>query len=344
MNFYYYICYFVIYAFLGWCTEVAYQAVHRGKFINRGFLNGPVCPVYGFGMVTVIYCLSRIQDNALLLFLGAVLLTSAIEWLTGFVLEKVFHAKWWDYSDRPLNINGYICLEFSIIWGLACLIVMDAIQPCINALIGITPLLLGKILLAVFYGAMLADAIVTVNTLTKLNKQLAHLQEISASMRKLSDSLGENIYEGVTSIEERKKLAKSLLEEKKADFRENIEDFKENMDDLKEDMESRSEVFANELRKNLDELTERYEQRKNEADLEAEKLRAEFERKRRELEEKREEWSRLREEYRKSELERHFGYGRILKAFPDMKHKRNAESLEALRRDIREEILARKVK
>ncbi len=303
MNFYYYICYFVIYAFLGWCTEVAYQAVHRGKFVNRGFLNGPVCPVYGFGMVAVIFCLSRIQDNALELFIGAVLLTSAIEWSTGFILEKVFHAKWWDYSDRPLNLNGYICLEFSIIWGLACLIVMDAIQPLINTLIGITPLLLGEILLAIFYGTMLADAIVTVNTLTKLNKQLAHLQEISASMRRISDSLGENIYEGVTNIEERKKLAKSLLEEKKADLRENIEDFKENMDDLKEDMESRSEAFANELRKNLDEL---------------------------------------REEYRKSELERHFGYGRILKAFPDMKHKRNAESLETLRRDIRAEILARR--
>lgn len=305
---YYYLCYFIIYAFLGWCTEVAFQAVHLGKFVNRGFLNGPVCPVYGFGMVTVIYCLSRIQDNALVLFLGAVVLTSAIEWLTGFVLEKFFHAKWWDYSDRPFNLNGYICLEFSIIWGLACLIIMDAIQPCINELIAITPLLFGEILLAVFYGSMLADAIVTVNTLTKLNKQLTHLEEISKSMRRISDGIGENIFEGVSDIQERSELAKDKIEEKKAD-----------------------------IRKSIDDMAEKYELKAEEAAEGADKLR-------REMEKKRAEWARLRREYSQAIHERHFGYGRLLKAFPNMKHQRSSEALENLKNDLKKELSAKKEK
>lgn len=113
---------FFLYAFLGWCTEVSYAALVTGTFVNRGFLNGPVCPVYGFGAVIVLNCLTPLADNLLLLFLGSVALTSALEWFTGFVLEKLFHQRWWDYSDEPFNLSGYVCLRFSIAWALpACL-------------------------------------------------------------------------------------------------------------------------------------------------------------------------------------------------------------------------------
>ena len=84
---------FFLYAFLGWCTEVSYAALVTGTFVNRGFLNGPVCPVYGFGVVIVLNCLTPLADNLLLLFLGSVALTSALEWFTGFVLEKLFHQR-----------------------------------------------------------------------------------------------------------------------------------------------------------------------------------------------------------------------------------------------------------
>ena len=105
---------FFIYAFLGWCLEVAYHALVTGQFINRGFLNGPWCPVYGFGALAVLACLLPLRENQFLLFLGSVAVTSAIEWLTGFALEKLFHQHWWDYSDQPFNLNGYICLRFSL--------------------------------------------------------------------------------------------------------------------------------------------------------------------------------------------------------------------------------------
>jgi uncharacterized membrane protein len=88
---------FLVYAFLGWCTEVVFQAAIRGKFINRGFLNGPVCPIYGFGVLAVIGCLTPLKDNLAVLFFGSVVLTTVLEFITGFVLEKFFCDKWWDY-------------------------------------------------------------------------------------------------------------------------------------------------------------------------------------------------------------------------------------------------------
>ena len=82
--------YFFIYAFLGWCTEVSFFAVKTGKFVNRGFLNGPVCPVYGFGLVIIIMALTPLKENLLLLFLGSVVITSSLEFLTGWRLKRYF--------------------------------------------------------------------------------------------------------------------------------------------------------------------------------------------------------------------------------------------------------------
>ena len=104
---------FLIYAFLGWCTEVAYAALDIGKFVNRGFLNGPCCPVYGFGVLIVVGILTPLKDNLLILFTGSVLLTTVLEYITGWILEKAFHNKWWD-CFRNIFINiladfiGYI--------------------------------------------------------------------------------------------------------------------------------------------------------------------------------------------------------------------------------------------
>lgn len=103
---------FIIYAFIGWCTEVSYAALDRGIFVNRGFLNGPYCPIYGCGVVIVVAVLTPLKDNLLILFIGSFLLTSILEYITGYLLEKVFHNQWWDYSDKPFNIHGYVCLKF----------------------------------------------------------------------------------------------------------------------------------------------------------------------------------------------------------------------------------------
>lgn len=213
---------FIIYAFLGWCSEVAFAAVNKGKFVNRGFLNGPVCPIYGVGMLIVVLCLWNLRDRPLLLFLGSALLTTALEFVTGFVLERFFHDKWWDYSDMPFNIKGYVCLKFTILWGLAASFIIGAIHRFIYMLIEKTPFVLGVILLAVFSAAFIADFIVTLTALAKLPKKLKAMAEAERALRAVSDKIGENISDTTIAAKEKgEALAeenKPRLEELKAEY------------------------------------------------------------------------------------------------------------------------------
>ena len=213
---------FIIYAFLGWCSEVAFAAVNKGKFVNRGFLNGPVCPIYGVGMLIVVLCLWNLRDRPLLLFLGSALLTTALEFVTGFVLERLFHDKWWDYSDMPFNIKGYVCLKFTILWGLAASFIIGAIHRFIYMLIEKTPFVLGAILLAVFSAAFIADFIVTLTALAKLPKKLKAMAEAERALRAVSDKIGENISDTTIAAKEKgEALAeenKPRLEELKAEY------------------------------------------------------------------------------------------------------------------------------
>lgn len=213
---------FIIYAFLGWCSEVAFAAVNKGKFVNRGFLNGPVCPIYGVGMLIVVLCLWNLRDRPLLLFLGSALLTTALEFVTGFVLERFFHEKWWDYSDMPFNIKGYVCLKFTILWGLAASFIIGAIHRFIYMLIEKTPFVLGVILLAVFSAAFIADFTVTLTALVKLPKKLKAMAEAERALRAVSDKIGENISDTTIAAKEKgEALAeenKPRLEELKAEY------------------------------------------------------------------------------------------------------------------------------
>lgn len=207
--------YFMIYAVIGWCTEVAFAAVHHGKFVNRGFLNGPVCPIYGVGVTVVILCLTPIKDNLIILFVGSVVLTSFLEWLTGFVLEKVFHDKWWDYSDVPFNIGGYICLKFSLLWGLACVFVMVIVQPIIEGFVNGLYNKVGWTIIIICLVLFVSDAIVTVTTILKLNKRLGLISDMTDRLRELSDSVGENLSGGVMELAERGEKIKEKFDDSK---------------------------------------------------------------------------------------------------------------------------------
>lgn len=220
---------FIIYAFLGWCSEVAFAAVNKGKFVNRGFLNGPVCPIYGVGMLIVVLCLWNLRDRPLLLFFGSALLTTALEFVTGFVLERFFHDKWWDYSDMPFNIKGYVCLKFTILWGLAASFIIGAIHRFIYMLIEKTPFVLGVILLAVFSAAFIADFTVTLTALVKLPKKLKAMAEAERALRAVSDKIGENISDTTIAAKEKgEALAeenKPRLEELKAEYEKKKKEF-----------------------------------------------------------------------------------------------------------------------
>lgn len=220
---YEFLCIFMIYAFLGWCTEVSYAALDLGKFVNRGFLNGPYCPIYGFGVLIVIGVLTPLKENLLILFAGSFLLTSVLEYLTGWLLEKVFHNKWWDYSDIPFHINGYVCLKFSVLWGLACSFIMLVLHPLIYKFILIFPNSVGAVLLIVFLSAFLIDCIFTVSTILKFNRHLKLIDEVAGKLKGISNEIGENIYENVVDVIEKREM----IEQRKAEYEKLIERHKE---------------------------------------------------------------------------------------------------------------------
>lgn len=218
--------YFFIYGFLGWCTEVIYAALIQKRFVNRGFLNGPICPIYGFGVLLVLHLLRPFQENLFLLFGGSVLITSAIEFIGGFAMEKLFHQRWWDYSKEPFNLMGYICLSFSILWGLACLIVVDRINPIVVYLVSKIPNFSGKLILAGVGILFLADFIATLRAVLKFNAKLKALDEITKRLREASDDIGEKLADTTLSVMERSEEVKERFEEQKEEFKEDWLDLK----------------------------------------------------------------------------------------------------------------------
>lgn len=214
--------FFFLYGFLGWCTEVAFAAVAHGKFINRGFLNGPICSIYGFGVLSVLLVLEPLKENLLILFLGSVVFTSLLEFVTGWVLEKLFHDKWWDYTNRPLNIKGYVCLEFSLAWGAACVFVVDVFHPLIVKLVSVIPVTFGWVLLGIFAVTWTVDHIITIIEVCKLPKRLRAIQAIEEALTAVSDEIGENIYKGASGAKARGEELHADVQEKTAERREEL--------------------------------------------------------------------------------------------------------------------------
>ncbi|MBR1779855.1 MAG: hypothetical protein IJ751_00430, partial [Oscillospiraceae bacterium] len=221
--------YFLIYAFLGWVVEVIYHAVTQGAVVNRGFLNGPLCPIYGVGMLGVLALSNSVtspsQEPSLpLLFLGGTLLATGVELLGGWALDKIFHAKWWDYSDRPFNLHGYICLQFSLIWGLAIVLVMRVLHPLVRAQVTAwIPEKIGWPILIVAYVLFLADLVVTAAMLHALDRRLAELEQISANMRVVSDRLTQVIADKSISAARRVGESKVQAALGRAEMRENLD-------------------------------------------------------------------------------------------------------------------------
>lgn len=248
---YYYILNFFIYGFLGWCTEVAFAAFKEHHFVNRGFLNGPICPIYGFGVSTVILFLTPFQDNLLLLYLISTIVVTALEWVTGFLLEKLFHSRWWDYSNMPLNLNGYVCLLFSLIWGVACVFIVKLFHPLITVGVQLLPHSVGMILIVILGITLLIDTYVTASGIFKMNKRLEHMEQIAEELHAISDRLGENIYKNVMGSLE-------FREDYKKHFDEVIQEIRERREDFSEDVKERKEDFNEDVKTHMEELLDRY--------------------------------------------------------------------------------------
>ncbi|MCX7842590.1 MAG: putative ABC transporter permease [Clostridia bacterium] len=131
--------YFLLYSFIGWCIEEIYVYAIAGRFIGRGFLNTPLCPIYGFGALLIILTLSPLKNKPLHFFAGAVTLTTLLELCTGLIMEALLLNKGWDYSKEAINFYGIICLKFSLAWGILSILLIKLLHPCIQNLEPVVP-------------------------------------------------------------------------------------------------------------------------------------------------------------------------------------------------------------
>lgn len=257
---YYLVLHFFVYGFLGWCTEVAFAACKEKKFVNRGFLNGPICPIYGIGVTVVLQFLSSYKNRVVLLYILSVILVTTLEWVTGFILEKLFHNKWWDYSNKPFNLNGYVCLGFSLIWGVGCVGIVKFVHPIIQKGLTFLPHWLGIVLILIFSIAMFADLYVTASTILKMNKRLEKMEEIAAELHRISDELGENIYHDMVQVMEYRDEWKEKMEDVSEDFKDKVqdmsEDLKEKMEDMSEDFKDKMQDMSGDLKDKVQDMSE----------------------------------------------------------------------------------------
>lgn len=129
INIRYLLLYFFIYAIIGWLLETAYAYSTLGHFVKRGFLYGPLCPIYGWGAVILISCLKKYKTKPFILFLYSAIIFSVFEYVAGFALDALFSARWWDYTNDFLNLNGRISIFFSFAWGIIALIFIHFVHP-----------------------------------------------------------------------------------------------------------------------------------------------------------------------------------------------------------------------
>ena len=160
---------FISYAFLGWCMEVTCKLIQYKKFINRGFLIGPYCPIYGWGALAITILLKRYMEDPLVLFVMSTLICSIIEYLTSYFMEKKYHARWWDYSNKKFNINGRICLETLIPFGILGVAIMYGTNPILFKLYNQIPQLVINILTAILFIGFIVDNIISSNIISSIN-------------------------------------------------------------------------------------------------------------------------------------------------------------------------------
>lgn len=194
---------FCIWSFIGWCIEVCYMTLETGEYQNRGFLNMPICPIYGFGVLMVVTFFRPLENTFLLLFAATTILCTTFELLVGLGMEKLFNTRWWDYSHERFNFKGYICLKVSLLWGLGCVVVVRIVQPMIERLIDITPVKVGMVLLVIMSVLILIDVIASICAVNNLNNRLKQIDEISSLMLKSSIKIGEKLANETNEIREK---------------------------------------------------------------------------------------------------------------------------------------------
>lgn len=187
MYFIYYLFLFYIYSILGWILETLYVSILNKKITDRGFLIGPYCPIYGIGALIIIIYLTQYNNNPLTVFLMGMILCSILEYFTSYIMEKLFKARWWDYSNNKYNLNGRICLKNSSLFGLSGIAVIYLTQPLINNILPstTTPIIVTTIIFSTIFIIDLIISLKVVSSFKKTIKNIDFKKDSTAEFSKL---------------------------------------------------------------------------------------------------------------------------------------------------------------
>jgi len=191
---------FFIYSFVGWIVEVVYYGITEGEFINRGYLSGPLCPVYGLGFYLGIWVFEPLTGNFFVTFFGTAFAATFVELIAGVLLYHLFHMRWWDYTEYKFNLHGYICLRFFLYWGIACSLGLYVLHPAVKRLIAFLPLKAEMFILAVLSVILLVDIIISTAVVIGLSQKIRRLEKLNEDMHFFSNKIGSSIYDTVDAV------------------------------------------------------------------------------------------------------------------------------------------------
>lgn len=230
---YNYILLFLFYAIFGWCMEVVVSLVYRHKFINRGFLIGPICPIYGCGVLFITLFLEKYKDDVFVFFIMTMVICTILEYSTSFLMEKIFHARWWDYSDKKFNINGRVCIDTMLPFGIIGVAVMYLFNPLLMKWISLIPDIVVKVLAIILISIFIIDCIVSLKVMSNLKHvkfaKKDNTEEITKQIKKkLSEKnfFTKRLVEAFPNFELLKKKTKEKIENTKKEIKKKQKEIK----------------------------------------------------------------------------------------------------------------------
>ena len=215
---------FIIYSFLGWLVEVINCSIVEKKLVNRGFLISPICPIYGCGALLITLVLNNYKDDWFVVFCMAVILCGLLEYFTSWLMEKIFHARWWDYSKNKFNINGRICLETMVPFGILGLVIIYILNPFFYNILNLIPTNIAHIISIILLIILIIDMVVSFKVISKVTTTVKKVTqenkkddtyEITAKAREIlkSNWKGRRILDAFPDIETIKEKVKKVASE-----------------------------------------------------------------------------------------------------------------------------------
>lgn len=254
--------FFFIYCFLGWCWESAYVSVKKRKWVNRGFLNGPFLPIYGFGALAILAATLPVRKFPVLVYLFGMLGATLLELVTGICMESLFHVRYWDYSNQKFNFKGHICLGSSIAWGFFSLAMIYGFHKTIERLVLGLPYHFSNVAAFILTAIVASDFAVSFKTAMELRDLLDSIERMKADMKRLqrraeiietfladsAEKKNEEFLEKKEELLERKDEFKEELQQFKNEFKAGMRGRREDIQEELRDIRERQEIYRNRMK------------------------------------------------------------------------------------------------